>query len=33
MRESCNEVLEVLGLENDPLFKLAKKLEIIALGR
>lgn len=31
MRESCNEVLEVLGLENDPLFRLAKKLEKIAL--
>jgi citrate synthase len=31
MRESCDEVLEVLGLENDPLFRLAKKLEKIAL--
>ena len=31
MRESCDEVLSVLGLENDPLFKLAKKLEKIAL--
>ena len=31
MRESCDEVLSVLGLENDPLFKLAKKLEQIAL--
>ncbi len=31
MRESCNEVLTVLGLENDPLFKLAKKLEQFAL--
>ena len=31
MRESCNEVLGVLGLENDPLFKLAKELERIAL--
>ena len=31
MRESCNEVLAVLGLENDPLFRLAKKLEKIAL--
>ena len=31
MRESCNEVLAVLGLENDPLFRLAKKLEQIAL--
>ncbi len=31
MRESCDEVLTVLGLENDPLFRLAKKLEKIAL--
>lgn len=31
MRESCDEVLAVLGLENDPLFKLAKKLEQFAL--
>ena len=31
MRESCDEVLAVLGLENDPLFRLAKKLENIAL--
>ena len=31
MRESCDEVLEVLGLQNDPLFRLAKKLEKIAL--
>ena len=31
MRDSCDEVLSVLGLENDPLFKLAKKLEQIAL--
>ena len=31
MRESCDEVLAVLGLENDPLFRLAKKLEKIAL--
>ena len=31
MRESCNEVLGVLGLENDPLFRLAKELERIAL--
>ena len=31
MQETCNEVLEELGLENDPLFKLAKALEKIAL--
>lgn len=31
MRSTCDEVLEVLGLENDRLFKLAKKLEQIAL--
>src|SRR5450830_1110573 len=31
MQETCNEVLEALGLENDPLFKLAKELESIAL--
>lgn len=31
MRQTCDEVLEVLGLENDPLFRLAKKLEKIAL--
>jgi len=31
MRETCNEVLSELGLENDPLFKLAKELEKIAL--
>ena len=31
MRKTCDEVLEVLNLENDPLFKLAKKLEKIAL--
>ncbi|MFW2421794.1 MAG: citrate synthase [Porticoccaceae bacterium] len=31
MRQTCDEVLEVLGLENDPLFRLAKKLERIAL--
>lgn len=31
MQETCNEVLEALGLENDPLFKLAKQLEKIAL--
>jgi citrate synthase len=31
MQETCNEVLIELGLENDPLFKLAKELEKIAL--
>ena len=31
MQETCNEVLAALGLENDPLFKLAKQLEKIAL--
>jgi citrate synthase len=31
MQETCNEVLGELGLENDPLFKLAMALEKIAL--
>ncbi|MBT2333786.1 citrate synthase [Variovorax paradoxus] len=31
MQETCNEVLTELGLEQDPLFKLAKELEKIAL--
>ena len=31
MQETCNEVLKELGLENDPLFKLGKELEKIAL--
>jgi citrate synthase len=31
MQETCDEVLKELGLENDPLFKLAKALEKIAL--
>ena len=31
MQETCNEVLDALGLHNDPLFALAKKLEKIAL--
>ncbi|TFZ02422.1 citrate (Si)-synthase [Ramlibacter henchirensis] len=31
MRETCHEVLDELGLENDPLFKLAMSLEKIAL--
>jgi len=31
MQETCNEVLAELGLENDPLFNLAKELEKIAL--
>ena len=31
MRETCHEVLEELGLQDDPLFKLAMALEKIAL--
>jgi citrate synthase len=31
MRKTCHEVLNELGLENDPLFKLAMQLEKIAL--
>lgn len=31
MRQTCHEVLEELGLKNDPLFKLALELERIAL--
>jgi citrate synthase len=31
MRETCHEVLQELGLQNDPLFKLAMELEKIAL--
>ena len=31
MQETCDEVLKELGLENDPLFALAKQLEKIAL--
>ncbi len=31
MRETCHEVLNELGLQNDPLFKLALELEKIAL--
>ena len=31
MQETCNEVLTELGLENDPMFKLAKQVEKIAL--
>ena len=31
MQQTCNEVLAELGLENDPLFALAKALEKIAL--
>lgn len=31
MRETCEEVLEILGLENDPLLKIARRLEQIAL--
>ncbi len=31
MREICDEVLDELGIENDPLFRIARKLEKIAL--
>jgi citrate synthase len=31
MRETCHEVLDALGLHNDPIFKLAMTLEKIAL--
>jgi citrate synthase len=31
MRQICNEVLDDLGLEDDPLFRIARKLERIAL--
>ncbi len=31
MRETCHEVLDELGLQDDPLFKLAMALEKIAL--
>ena len=31
MRESCDEVLEALGISDNPLFKIAKELEKIAL--
>lgn len=31
MKEICDEVLEELGLEDNPMFKMAKKLEKIAL--
>jgi citrate synthase len=31
MRETCHEVLEAVGVHNDPLFKLAMELEKIAL--
>src|SRR5690554_3408178 len=31
MKQTCDEVLGVLGLENDPLLKIAKRLEEIAL--
>jgi len=31
MRESCNQVLEEVGLGDDPLFRIARKLEQIAL--
>ena len=31
MRETCYEVLEAVGAQNDPIFKLAMELEQIAL--
>lgn len=31
MRETCDDVLNALGLDNDPLLKIAKRLEEIAL--
>jgi citrate synthase len=31
MKESCDQVLKELGLDNDPLLKIAKELEKIAL--
>ena len=31
MRETCEEVLNALGMENDPLLKIARRLEQIAL--
>ena len=31
MRETCDEVLNLLGVENDPLLQIAKRLEQIAL--
>ncbi|WP_257282733.1 citrate synthase [Endozoicomonas sp. SESOKO1] len=31
MKQTCDEVLTELGLENDPLFRIAKRLERIAL--
>lgn len=31
MRQTCHQVLDELGLNNDPMFKLARKLEQIAL--
>ena len=31
MKKSCDEVLAELGLENDPLLKIAKRLEQIAI--
>ncbi|GAA3979560.1 citrate synthase [Allohahella marinimesophila] len=31
MKESCDQVLQELGLEDDPLFKIARRLEQIAL--
>ena len=31
MRETCHEVLEELGLKDDPLFKIALEIERVAL--
>ena len=31
MRQTCDEVLDLLGIENDPLLQIAKRLEQIAL--
>lgn len=31
MKETCDEVLNELGLDNDPMFRIAKQLETIAL--
>ena len=31
MRQTCHEVLQELGLEDDPLFKVAMELERVAL--
>ncbi len=31
MRQTCDKVLKELGLEDDPLFKIARRLEKIAM--